>query len=84
MLLVARGAHGEGLARVGGSTRHALARGDRLETATLHGYFVHLGAQLGVPTPVNAGLVALAERAWREGWPPGKLGADELREVLGP
>lgn len=72
----------DGLPRLGGSTRHALARGDRLETATLHGYFVRLGETLGVPTPVNAGLVALAERAWREGWQPGKLGPDELRAAL--
>lgn len=68
----------DGLPRVGGSTRHALARGDRLETEWLHGYFVELGARLGVPTPINAALVALADRAWREGWPAGKLGPADL------
>lgn len=53
----------DGLPRVGGSTRHALARGDALETAALHGPIIAAGARFGVPTPVNAGLVALAAQA---------------------
>jgi 2-dehydropantoate 2-reductase len=73
----------DGLPRVGGSTRHALARGDRLETASLHGYFVDLGARLGVATPTNAALVALAERAFHERWPPGRLTQDALTAALG-
>jgi ketopantoate reductase len=73
----------DGLPRVGGSTRHALARGDRLETASLHGYFVRLGQDLGIPTPLNAGIIALAERASAEGWRPGALSAEELRRALG-
>jgi 2-dehydropantoate 2-reductase len=72
----------DGLQRVGGSTRHALARGDRLETGSLHGYFVRLGETLGVPTPCNAALIALAGRAMREAWAPGRLASDELRKKL--
>lgn len=73
----------DGLPRVGGSTRHALARGDRLETEWLHGWFVEQGARLGVPTPMNAALVALAERAMAERWAPGALSAEGIREALG-
>lgn len=72
----------DGLPRVGGSTRHALARGDRLETESLHGYFVRLGERVGVPTPLNAALVALAERATEERWSAGALSAEELRRWL--
>jgi 2-dehydropantoate 2-reductase len=72
----------DGKPRVGGSTRHALARGDRLETASLHGHFVRLGARIGLPTPLNAALVSLAERAYHEAWRPGTMGATELREAL--
>lgn len=72
----------DGLPRVGGSTRHALARGDRLETEYLHGYFVQLGARVGVPTPLNAALVALAERAMAERWAPGQLSPEALRRAL--
>jgi 2-dehydropantoate 2-reductase len=53
----------DGLPRIGGSTRHALARGDVLETAALHGPIIAAGARFGVPTPVNAGLVVLAAQA---------------------
>jgi len=73
----------DGLPRVGGSTRHALARGDRLETDSLHGWFVRRGAQLGVPTPLNAALVRLGARATAERWPPGCLTGAALRAVLG-
>ncbi len=73
----------DGLPRVGGSTRHALARGDRLETASLHGYFVDLGVSVGVSTPLNAALVTLAERAFRERWSPGTLDAAALVRALG-
>ncbi len=72
----------DGLPRVGGSTRHALARGDRLETDSLHGYFVRLGAQLGVPTPLNAALVRLAERAMAERWAPGVFTPDQLAAAV--
>lgn len=72
----------DGLPRVGGSTRHALARGDRLETASLHGYFVRSGERVGVPTPINAALVALATRAMEERWSPGALSPEGLRRCL--
>ncbi len=73
----------DGLPRVGGSTRHALARGDRLETASLHGHVVREGARVGVPTPIDAALVALAARAEREGWRPGALTGAELAAAIG-
>ncbi len=73
----------DGLPRVGGSTRHALARGDRLETESLHGYFVRLGERLGVPTPLNAALVSLATHATEERWAPGALSPEGLRRRLG-
>lgn len=72
----------DGLPRVGGSTRHALARGDRLETASLHGWFVDQGARLGVPTPLNAAVVALAARAMEERWAPSALSPVDLRMQL--
>lgn len=74
----------DGLPRLGGSTRHALARGDQLETDSLHGYFVRLGERVGVPTPVNAALVELAARAFAERWSPGALSPDQLRQHLAP
>ncbi|HEY8074344.1 MAG TPA: 2-dehydropantoate 2-reductase N-terminal domain-containing protein, partial [Labilithrix sp.] len=55
----------DGKPRLGGSTRAALARGDRLETATLHASIRDAGRAHGVPTPVNDALVALAEMATR-------------------
>jgi 2-dehydropantoate 2-reductase len=72
----------DGLPRVGGSTRHALARGDRLETEWLHGYFVRLGERLGVPTPINAALVEFAARATAERWVAGKLSGEDLWRVV--
>lgn len=72
----------DGIPRVGGSTRHALARGDRLETESLHGYFVALGARVGVPTPLNAAVVRLAARAMDERWTPGALAPDALRTAI--
>ena len=57
--LVSDAAPVDGRARVGGSTRAALARGDLLETAWLHGPIVERGRALGVPTPVNEALIAL-------------------------
>lgn len=72
----------DGLPRVGGSTRHALARGDRLETASLHGPLVALGQRWGVPTPQNAAIIALAEQAAAEGWPAGGMAPAALRAAL--
>ena len=68
----------DGRPRVGGSTRHALVRGQPLETASLHRPIVEQGRRLGVPTPVNAALITLADRAHAEGWTAGSLTPEAL------
>lgn len=72
----------DGEPRVGGSTRHALARGDSLETAALHGTIIEAARAQGIATPVNEGLVRLAEQAAREGWKPGSVAPAALRAWL--
>jgi 2-dehydropantoate 2-reductase len=69
----------DGVPRIGGSTRHALQRGDPLETSSLHGPVVAEGARLGVPTPVNAALIRLAEAATAAG----TMSAAGLRVAVG-
>lgn len=69
----------DGVARVGGSTRAALARGDRLETRSLHGPVVARGREVGVPTPVNEALMRLADEAERDHARPGAMAAATLR-----
>jgi 2-dehydropantoate 2-reductase len=49
----------EGLGEATSSTAQDIARGKRTEIASLNGYVVRRGAELGVPTPVNATLAAL-------------------------
>lgn len=73
----------DGRLRVGGSTRGALSRGEPLETEVLHRGIVAEGRRLGIPTPVNEGLIRLSVRAAAEGWAPGSLSADELRVLVG-
>jgi 2-dehydropantoate 2-reductase len=74
----------DGRDRRGGSTRAALARGDRLETACLHGTVVRDGHVVGVATPVNEGLIRLAGEAERERWSAGTLNPEKIRRrVLG-
>jgi 2-dehydropantoate 2-reductase len=69
--------------RDGGSTWQSLARGTgTVETAYLNGEIIRLGAAFGVRTPLNAALVALAERAAADRWPPGRLGVEELEAAL--
>lgn len=72
----------DGVPRVGGSTRAALARGEALETATLHRTVLDLGERTGTPTPVNEALVSLAERAPFLGNRPGSMSARALREAI--
>jgi len=73
----------DGRARVGGSTRSALARGDGLlETGTLHGSIVTRGRAAGIPTPVNEALVRLAHDAVRGRWRPGALDAETVRAAV--
>lgn len=75
----------DGHERIGGSTRAALARGDRLETPYLHRTIIEAGRAASIPTPVNERLVALADLAAEERWVPGATSAEELRlRVLGP
>jgi 2-dehydropantoate 2-reductase len=69
----------DGHERRGGSTRSALARGDRLETAYLHGSIIEAGRAASIPTPVNERLVTLAEEATRKHWAPGATSAEQLR-----
>jgi 2-dehydropantoate 2-reductase len=74
----------DGHERVGGSTRLALARGDRLETASLHRTIIDAGRATSIQTPVNERLVTLAEEATEKHWAPGATSAAELRRrVLG-
>lgn len=72
----------DGRARVGGSTRAALARGDELETACLHASIIAGGRAVGVATPINEGLVRIAARAASEGWLPGSVEASALPRLL--
>lgn len=69
----------DGRSREGGSTRSALARGDRLETAYLHLTIIEAGRAASIPTPVNECLVALAQECVEQQWLPGVMRADELR-----
>ena len=68
-----------GKTRGGGSTWQSLVRGKPLEVDYLNGEIVRLGAQFGVPTPINAGLLELANAATR----PGEMTEAELAARLG-
>lgn len=69
----------DGRPRVGGSTRSALARGDALETASLHGSIVRAAHALGIPAPVNEALIRIAADAVRDRLVPGSMPPEELR-----
>lgn len=69
----------DGRPRVGGSTRSALARGDALETASLHGSVVRAAHALGIPAPVNEALIRIATDAVGERVVPGSMPPEELR-----
>jgi 2-dehydropantoate 2-reductase len=75
----------DGAQRSGGSTWQSLARGagGRIETTFFNGEIVRLAEKTGTTAPLNAALDALALRAAREGWPPGKLSVAELEAMLG-
>jgi len=65
-----------GVERRGGSTWQSLVRGaGSVEAAYLNGEIVLLGRLHGVPTPVNAALLRLVERAAADGEQPGALDA---------
>lgn len=70
--------------RKGGSTWQSLARGKRVvEADYLNGEIVLLGRLHGVPTPINAGLQALANRMAREGLAPGSMSVAEVEAAIG-
>lgn len=72
-----------GFARTGGSTFQSLARGTgNVETDWLNGEVVAQGRLLGVPTPVNAAVQALAARAVAQGREARSVPVDELRALL--
>jgi 2-dehydropantoate 2-reductase len=60
-----------GEVRGGGSTWQSLVRGRPLEVDWLNGEIVLLGAEHGVPTPVNAALRRAANAAAASGMKPG-------------
>jgi 2-dehydropantoate 2-reductase len=73
-----------GAHRFGGSSTQSLQRGTpSIETDYLNGEIVLLGRLLGVPTPVNAYLVALGQRLIAERLDPGAISRDELAAALG-
>lgn len=71
-----------GKSRPGGSTWQSLARGGPLEVDFLNGEVALLGRQLGVATPVNAGLQRLANAAARAGARPGEMPLAELEAAV--
>ncbi len=73
-----------GAMRFGGSSTQSLQRGTpSIETDYLNGEIVLLGRLHGVPTPVNAALVALGQRLIAERLEPGAISRDELAAALG-
>lgn len=72
-----------GAERVGSSSAQSLARGaGSIETDYLNGEIVLLGRLHGVPTPLNARLVALGARLVAEKRVPGSLSLEDLQALL--
>lgn len=72
-----------GFPRSGGSTYQSLARGTgSVETDWLNGDVVAQGRLLGVPTPVNAAVQALAARSVADGREARSVPVNELRVLL--
>lgn len=70
--------------RGGGSSWQSLARGTgSIETDYMNGEIALLGRQIGVPTPVNSGIQALARACVRDGVPAGSLSVAEIESSLG-
>ena len=68
-----------GRSRGGSSMWQSLARGTgRTEAAYLNGEVVLLGRQLGIPTPVNALFLEVAEELARSGAAPGSVDVVDL------
>jgi len=73
-----------GVTRTGGSSKQSLARGTgSIETDYLNGEIVLLGRLHGVPTPLNAALVALGHELVANRAEPGSLDEAELAARLG-
>ncbi|WP_439599775.1 ketopantoate reductase family protein [Devosia sp.] len=73
-----------GITRTGGSSIQSLKRGTgTIETDYLNGEIVLLGRLHGVPTPLNAGLVAIGHELVTKGAKPGSMSEAELRTRLG-
>jgi 2-dehydropantoate 2-reductase len=72
--------------RLGGSSWQGVMRGRRsTETDFLNGEIVLLGAQHGVPTPLNRAVQRLAHRAVREGLAPGRTTIEDIyRDARAP
>ncbi len=69
----------DGRQRAGGSTWQSIVRGaGSIETDYLNGEIVLRGRQVGVPTPVNELLQALALETLRDRHSPGWLSPDEV------
>lgn len=72
-----------GVTRTGGSSIQSLKRGTgTIETDYLNGEIVLLGRLHGVPTPLNAGLVAIGHELVAKGAKPGSLSEAEVRKRL--
>ena len=73
-----------GIPRSGGSTWQSLARGTgNAESDFLNGEIERLGAQAGIPTPVNSGLVLAMREALEEGVAAGTFPLHRLLVTLG-
>jgi 2-dehydropantoate 2-reductase len=72
-----------GVERRGGSSWQSLERRlGTIETDYLNGEIVRLGRRHGVPTPVNAVLQQLSQRAARERTPPGTMSPVDILSLL--
>ncbi len=73
-----------GISRSGGSTWQSLARGTgNVESDYLNGEIVRLGAQAGIPTPINATLLTVMNEAMASGVAAGAYGEQQLLARLG-
>lgn len=72
-----------GAPRPGNSTLQSLQRGGSLETDFLNGEICLLGRLHGVPTPLNAAMMALAARMARDGVEPGSQDLVATQAALG-
>ena len=73
----------EGRPRSGGSSWQSLARGSgSIEADYLNGEIALLGRRYDVPTPANVTLQLLANRAARQGAPPGAMRVQDIVKAI--